>query len=306
MPPDIPAWLIIHPEVSRALDNQRPVVALESTVITHGLPRPQNLELARSMEAEIRTAGAIPATAAVLRGEARLGLSTEELETLSRDDHAVKVSRRDFGAVCARGLSGGTTVAGTMILAHAAGVPVFATGGVGGIHRGDGFDVSADLPELGNTPVAVVCAGIKSILDLPRTLERLETDGVPVIGWKTDQFPAFFSRESGLQLEIHVDDAADAAQVLRAQWELGLKAGALICVPCPPEDALPLGFVETAILQAEAEAERQHVRGKALTPFLLARLAELTDGATLRANLSLLRNNARVAAEIACALAANR
>ncbi|MBN2554732.1 MAG: pseudouridine-5'-phosphate glycosidase [Anaerolineales bacterium] len=306
MPSNIPTWLTLHPEVSRALASQRPVVALESTVITHGLPRPQNLELARSMEAEIRSSGATPATAAVLRGRARLGLSAEELESLSNDEFAVKISRRDFGAVCARGLSGGTTVAGTMILAHAAGVPVFATGGIGGIHRGDGFDVSADLPELGCTPIAVVCAGIKSILDLPHTLERLETDGVPVIGWKTDQFPAFFSRESGLQLDMHVDDAFDAAEVLRAQWELGLKAGALICVPCPAEDALPMDFVETAILQAEAEAERQHIRGKALTPFLLAKLAELTDGATLRANLSLLLNNARVAADIACALAEQR
>lgn len=302
MPHRTPPWLHLHPDVARALTENQPVVALESTVITHGLPRPQNLDLARQMEAEVRRAGAVPATAAVFHGDVFLGLRDEQLEELANDETAVKVSRRDFGAVCARKQNGGTTVAGTMLVAHAAGVRVFATGGIGGIHRGDGFDVSADLPELSRTGVAVVCAGAKSILDLPRTLERLETDGVPVLGWQSQHFPAFFSRESGLMLETMVSDAEEAAVLLQAHWRMGMPGGALITVPCPAEDALQLEDVDRALQAAEKEAAKHHIHGKRLTPFLLTRLAELTHGATLKANLSLLRNNARVAAAIAAAL----
>jgi len=302
MPHTSPPWLHLHPDVALALAENRPVVALESTVITHGLPRPKNLELARQMEAEVRAHGAVPATAAIIHGDIFLGLTDEQLEGLADDEHAVKVSRRDFGAVCARQQNGGTTVAGTMIVAHAAGVRVFATGGIGGIHRGDGFDVSADLPELGRSAVAVVCAGAKSILDLPRTLERLETDGVPVLGWQSRHFPAFFSRESGLMLETMLADAEEAAALLHAHWRIGLRSGALITVPCPAEDALPLDQVDAALLAAEEEASQQNIHGKRLTPFLLTRLSELTGGATLKANLSLLRNNARIAADIAASL----
>jgi len=295
-------WLNIHPDVQQALTSRRPVVALESAVITHGLPRPVNLDLAQAMEADIREVGAVPATVAVLDGNVHLGLTSLQLQRLANENNVVKVSRRDFGHVRAAGLSGGTTVAGTMLVAHAAGVRVFATGGIGGIHHGDGFDVSADLPELAHTPVAVVCAGAKSILDLPRTLERLETDGVPVIGWQTDDLPAFFSRTSGLRLEIRVEDPVDAAALLRAHWETVGNTGALICVPCPESDSLPLESVQTWIDRAEAESVARGIQGKRITPFLLQQLGLLSDGATLHANLALLRNNARIAAHIAAEL----
>jgi len=297
-------WLTIHPDVEKTLAHNGPVVALESAVITHGLPRPANLHLAQDMENVIRTTGAVPATVAVLKGQVHLGLTADQLEELAYDESAVKVSRRDLGAVRAGRLSGGTTVAGTMLVAHAAGVRVFATGGIGGIHRGDGFDVSADLPELGQTPVAVVCAGAKSILDLPRTLERLETDGVPVMGWESDILPAFFSRDSGLKLEIRVNSADEAAAIVHAQWEMGLSNGALVCVPCPEEDALPFATIQALLQQAEEEADASGIKGKQITPFLLQRLADLSEGATLRANLALLRNNARVASQLAIRLAA--
>ncbi|MCJ7511369.1 MAG: pseudouridine-5'-phosphate glycosidase [Anaerolineales bacterium] len=299
---DIPTWLQVAPEVLAALRSGRPVVALETTVITHGLPRPVNLELARRLEHEVRAAGAVPATAAVLAGQPRLGLSAEDLEHLALNEQAVKVSRRDLGSARALGLTGGTTVSATMILAHAAGVQVFATGGIGGVHRGDMGDVSADLPELARTPVAVVCSGAKSILDLPRTLEWLETAGVPVIGFATQDFPAFFARESGLPVSLRVDDAPQAAAVLRAHWGLGMQSGVVIGVPCPEEAAVSEMAVELAIEAALSQAADQHVQGKELTPFLLARLAEATEGATLRANLALLKNNARVAGQIARAL----
>jgi len=298
----MPDWLELLPEVASALAAHRPVVALESTVITHGLPRPLNLDLARQMEAEVRQAGAIPATAALFNGRLRLGLSDDELEALASASAVEKVNRRDLGPAAAAAKTGGTTVSATMFIAHAAGVQVFATGGIGGVHRGDSGDVSADLPELARTPVAVVCAGAKSILDLPRTLEWLETAGVPVLGFGTDEFPAFFSRESGLRVSARVDSPEQAARVLQAHWGIGLVSGALVCVPCPESDALPAASVEEALGRAMESAEAAGVRGKELTPFLLAGLSEISGGATLRANLALLRQNARVAAQIAAAL----
>jgi pseudouridine-5'-phosphate glycosidase len=299
MPTESPPWLHVHPEVASALASGRPVVALESTVITHGLPEPVNLELARRLEGEVRAAGAVPATVAVIDGRVCLGVTTDELERLALSRKLMKISRRDFGTALAQRATGGTTVAATMIAAHAGGIRVFATGGIGGVHRGQAGDVSADLPELARTPVIVVCAGAKAILDLPRTLEWLETAGVPVVGWGTDEFPAFFTRSSGLRLSARVNNAVEAAALIRAQWSLGLRSGVLVCVPCPEDVAVPAEAVEPVLRTALQQAEAQGVRGKEVTPFLLGRLAELTGGDTLRANLALLRNNARVAAELA-------
>ena len=298
----IPQWLKLHPNVAQALLDGEPIVALESTVITHGLPKPINLDLARSMEGEIRDAGAVPATVALYRGEIRMGLSPDELEHLSLAEDSIKVSRRDLGAAVSKGLSGGTTVAATMYIAHAAGVSVFATGGIGGVHRGTSGDISADLPELARTPVAVVCAGVKSILDLPRTIEWLETAGIPVMGLGTDTFPAFFSRESDLPVSVRVDTVGEAAKLIRTHWRIGLESGLLLCVPCPEEAALTTREVERSLKEAEEKAQDQGVTGKELTPFLLTRLSELTKGGTLQANLALLKNNAKVAAGIAKAL----
>ena len=302
MKASLPAWLQVHPEIRAALENRRPVVALESAVITHGLPRPINLELARRMEAEVRKAGGVPAITAVLGGVIRLGLTADELEAYALDLGAVKVSRRDLAPARTGGLSGGTTVSAAVFIAAAAGVRILATGGIGGVHRGQSGDVSADLPELSRTPVGVVCSGAKSILDLPRTLEGLETGAVLVVGYQTSEFPAFYVQGSGLTVGTRVDSPPEAAQLLRSHWELGAGSGVLICVPCPESDALPKGEVEQALSLAEQEAETQGVRGPALSPFLLNRLAELTSGRALKANLALLRNNARVAAEIAVAL----
>ncbi|HLC01824.1 MAG TPA: pseudouridine-5'-phosphate glycosidase [Anaerolineales bacterium] len=299
----LPAWIRAAAPVAADLRAGKAVVALESTVITHGLPRPVNLEIARQMESQVSAAGARPATVAVLDGQICLGLTPEELERLALSPSARKLNRRDLGAARAKGESGGTTVSATMYVAHGAGIRVFATGGIGGVHPGAGGDVSADLTELAQTAVAVVCSGAKAILDLPRTLEWLETAGVPVIGWRTDEFPAFFSRESGLSVSTRADTPAQAAAILRSHWELGSKAGALVCVACPEEEAVPRSRVEAAVSQALAIAESVGVTGKDLTPFLLARVAELSGDATLRANLALLRHNARVAAEIALALA---
>jgi pseudouridine-5'-phosphate glycosidase len=299
----IPDWLEVEPEIRRALDWGGPVVALESTVLTHGLPRPINLELARRMEGEVRRAGALPATAAVLHGKLRLGLKPEELQALAMQEGTLKVSLRDLGAARVSGASGGTTVAATMYLAQAAGVQVFATGGIGGVHRGGTGDVSADLPALAEMQVAVVCAGAKAILDLPRTLEWLETAGIPVIGLGTDEFPAFYSRESGLAVSARAEDAAGAALLLRQHWDLGLPGGILVCVPCPADEAVEPQAIARALEQAEREAGEAGVRGPRLTPYLLARIVELTEGQALRANLALLQQNAHAAAEIAVALA---
>ena len=280
-----------------------PRVALESTVIAHGLPYPHNLRLARRMEARVREAGAEPATVAILHGELRAGLTDPELHYLATAANIRKVSRRDLPIVVAQKADGATTVASTMFIAHRFGIEVFATGGVGGVHRGTVFDISADLPELAQTPVTVVCAGVKAILDLPATLEWLETHGVTVIGFGTDEFPAFYSRQSGLPVDVRADSAAEVAALIRARRQLGMQSGLLVCVPIPLEAELPAPLVEPAIQQALREAEQREIRGKAISPFLLARVSELTGEASLRANMALLENNAQVAAQIAVALA---
>lgn len=289
----------ILPEVQQALRDGRAVVALESTLITHGLPQPVNLHVAQKLEQVVCDAGAIPATIAILDGTLHIGLDADQLSTLARATNVRKVSRRDLPIVVAHKLNGATTVAATMWIAAQAGIRVFATGGIGGVHRGQPFDVSADLPELAQTSVAVVCAGAKAILDLPLTLEWLETHGVPVLGWQCDEFPAFYSRSSGLPLDARVDDAQQAAAIIDAKWKMGLAGGVLIGVPVPEALALDTVASENAIKEALRIAEAESIRGKALTPFLLARVSEITGGESQRANIALLENNARVAAEIA-------
>jgi pseudouridine-5'-phosphate glycosidase len=296
--------LIIHPEVQAALDTEQPVVALESTLITHGLPHPKNLDVALALEAVVREAGAVPATIAILSGQITVGLTDEQLVYLAKAENVRKCSRRDLPIAVGQGEDGATTVAGTMIVAHMAGIRVFATGGIGGVHRGHPFDVSADLLELGRTPVTVVCAGAKAILDLPLTLEVLETQGVPVIGYGTEEFPAFYRRSSGLPVDVRCDTPQEVAAVVRARDDLNLLGGTLVTVPVPPEDELSAAEAEVAIATALAEAEAQGIKGKAVTPFLLARVSELTGEASLRANMALLLNNARVASAIAVALGA--
>lgn len=289
--------------VSSKLKNfSSPLLALESTVITHGLPRPQNLELARAMEAEVRRNGATPATIAVLDGKIRVGLSDEELVRLAEAESPLKISRRDFAAAIAKKASGGTTVAGTMFAAHKAGIRVFATGGIGGVHKESRFDVSTDMQALADTPMIVVCAGAKSILDLPATLETLETLSVPVIGYGTDEFPAFFSRSSGLPVSARLDSPQEVAAFAKAHWEIGMKSAVLVCQPIPIEDEIPREEIDPIEEQASREALEQGITGQRLTPFLLQRVNELTAGRSLRANLSLLLNNARLAAQIAKAL----
>jgi len=297
--------LIFHPKVKAALAEGRPVVALESTLITHGLAYPTNLEVARAMEGTVREEGAVPATIAILGGKITVGLADDELEYLGRRPRQAvrKCSRRDLPIAVGRGEDAATTVAGTMVVAHKAGIEVFATGGIGGVHRGHPFDVSADLIELGRTPVTVVCSGAKSILDLPLTLEVLETQGVPVVGYGTDTLPAFYSRSSGLPVDVRVEGAEDVAAIVRARRALGLAHATLVTVPVPIEEALPREEAEAAIEEAIRQADAAGIAGKAVTPFVLARVAELTAGRSQRANVALLVNNARVAARIACALA---
>lgn len=294
--------VVIAPAVRRALDAGGAVVALESTVISHGLPYPTNLETAQRCEAAIRDEGATPATVGIIGGVLTVGLSEDQLQVLAQAEGVRKVSRRDFGIALARGEHGATTVAGTMIAAHMAGIRVFATGGIGGVHRGDAGDISADLPELAQTPVAVVCAGAKSILDLPRTLEWLETAGVPVIGWQTETFPAFYAVSSELPVDVRVETAQEAAAIVQAQWSAGLRGGALIAVPPPGDLALPDDEMEAAIAQALADEEREGVTGKHITPYLLAKVAEITGGRSMAVNLALLEQNARIAARIAKAM----
>lgn len=283
-----------------------PAVALESTVISHGLPYPQNLSLAQEMEEIVRRGGAEPRTVAILRGELVAGLSHAQLHHLATAAGVRKVSRRDLPIVIARRQDGATTVATTMWVAHHFGIQVFATGGIGGVHRGaDGessSDISADLQELAQTPVIVVCAGAKAILDLPRTLEYLETHGVTVIGWGTDEFPAFYSRSSGLPVDVRCDSAQEVVAIWHAKQKLGLPGGLLVTVPVPAAEEIPAAEIEPVILQAVAEAGQGGLRSAEVTPFLLSRIAELSGARSLRANLALLKNNARVAAEIAVAL----
>ncbi|XP_039427564.1 pseudouridine-metabolizing bifunctional protein C1861.05-like isoform X3 [Corvus cornix cornix] len=299
------AYVRIHPSVQEALVEGRPVVALESTIITHGMAYPLNLSMAREVEEIVRTNGAVPATVGILRGQIHVGLTDEELEFLASSKNAVKVSRRDFPFVLSQGLSGGTTVSGTMIAAHKAGIPVFVTGGIGGVHR-DGentLDVSADLTELGRTPVAVISAGAKSILDIGRTLEYLETQGVCVAAFgESREFPAFFSRQSGFQAPYQVRDEEEAAKLIDSALGLGLSSGVLIAVPCPQERAAEGQAIEEAIQQALSQARSKGITGKEVTPFLLQKLTQLTDGKSLDSNLALIQNNARVGSCIAVAL----
>jgi pseudouridine-5'-phosphate glycosidase len=297
--------LHVADEVQDALAAGRAVVALESTIITHGMPWPQNAETARAVEAVVREYRAVPATIAVLDGVLRIGLAPTELEALASRKDVAKASRRDLPIVAARGGSAGTTVAATMFLAARAGIPVFATGGIGGVHRGAeaSFDISADLLELGRSPVAVVCAGAKSILDIPKTLEVLETQGVAVIGYGTGAFPAFFARTSGSAVEHRCDTPEELAAIIAAQRRLGVLGGLLIANPLPQAAALPEAEIEAVISRAVAEADACGIAGKALTPFLLSRLVELTGGSSLAANIALIRNNAALAAQVAVALA---
>lgn len=293
----------IDSAIQQAIDAGQPVVALESALITHGFAYPANRDITRRMAEAIRAEGAVPAVIGIWRGAVCVGLSDAQVETLAADATAFKVSVRDLPLTGARGVHGGTTVATTALLAHRAGIRVFATGGIGGVHRGHPEDISSDLPVLASTPLIVVCAGAKSILDLPRTLEYLETWGVPVLGWQTDEFPAFYSRTSGLAVDQRVDSAAQVVDVFQAQRALRLAQGLLVAAPIPAVDEIPAAEIEPLIAQAVAEADAQGITGKAITPFILARMVALSNARTKHANESLLVNNARIAAQIAGAAA---
>ena len=306
MQPSLNPYLDLHPDVAAALRRGAPVVALESTIISHGMPWPQNVETALRVQAEVQRHGAVAATVAVIDGRLKAGLTQAQIETLGRGGAAVpKLSRRDLGLALAEGGSGATTVATTMIVAAQAGIRLFATGGIGGVHRGaeTSFDISADLQELARTPVAVVCAGAKAILDLRLTLEYLETHGVPVVGYGTDELPAFYSRRSGLPVDRRLDTPHAVAALLRAQWGAGLGGGVVVANPIAAEYELPRERMELIIAQALQDAQRRGVQGKDVTPFLLGRVVELSDGASLVANIELVLANARLAAQIAVALA---
>ena len=294
--------IIKSSDVKRAMSISLSVVALESTVLTHGLPRPQNLQLARDMERAIREEGATPATIGFLDGYLHIGLTEAELERLANEPDPFKVGPRDFAVFSIYEANGGTTVAGTMFACKHANIKVFATGGIGGVHRESSFDISADLQALATIPMIVVCAGAKAILDLPATLEYLETMSVPVVGYGTDEFPAFYSRESGLDVTINLDTPQDVVEFAKAHWNMGLQSAVLVANPIPIEDAIPASEMEPIIEKASKEAKEKKVHGKELTPFLLQRISELTKGKSMAANLSLLRNNARLAARIAHAL----
>jgi pseudouridine-5'-phosphate glycosidase len=286
-----------------SLRSDLPLVALESTVITHGLPRPQNLELARDMERVVRANGAIPATIAVLDGEIHIGLTDAELERLANEANIRKISRRDFASAILKKECGGTTVAGTMYAASKTGIKVFATGGIGGVHAVETLDISTDLQALADTPMIVVCAGAKAILDLPATLEYLETMAVPVIGYGTDEFPAFYSIQSGLPVSLRLDTPQEVVSYAKTHWDLGMKSAVLVCQPLPAEEEIPQERIIGFIRQAREDASTKGIHGQPLTPFLLGRLSELTGGVSLKANLALLKNNAKLAAQIALAWA---
>jgi pseudouridylate synthase len=293
-------------EIARALQTNIPIVALESTVITHGLPHPKNIQLARDMESAIRNEGATPATVALINGKIRIGLTDEELVRLAEAKSPLKVSLRDFATAIVKKASGGTTVAGTMLAAHQVGIKVFATGGIGGVHKESAFDISTDLRALAEIPMIVVCAGAKAILDLPATLEYLETMGVPVVGYQTDKFPEFYSRDGNLDVSVRLDSPKEIAEFAQAHWSLGLHSALLVTNPIPVTDAIPKSEMEPIINQASKEAKDKKIHGQALTPFLLQRISELTNERSLRANLALLLNNARLAAQIAKAMANNQ
>ncbi len=298
-------FLDIHPEVAQALAEGKPVVALESTIISHGMPYPQNVETALAVENIIRENGAVPATIAIIGGRLKAGLSAEEIEYFGKKGTAIhKASRRDLAVLCARGEDGATTVATTMIIDHMAGIKIFATGGIGGVHRGaeTTMDISADLEELAQTPVMVVCAGAKSILDLGLTLEYLETKGVPVIGYGTKELPAFYTRQSGFSVDYRMDTPGDLAAAFAAQQTMGLQGGMLVTNPIPEEFAMPKAVIDEAIDQAIGECNEKGIHGKETTPFLLARVAEITGGNSLASNIRLVFNNAALAAKTAAEL----
>lgn len=295
--------LTFNKEVREALDNGGPVVALESTVIAHGLPYPQNVETALKLEQIVRKNGAVPATIAVFDGEFHAGLNQEQIEFLATEKNIRKISRRDLPVAAARKLNCATTVATTSFIAHAAGIKVFATGGIGGVHRGDGWDVSADLPELAGTPIVIVCSGAKIVLDLPATREWLETHGITVLGWQCGEMPAFYSRKSGLEVDETVETAGEAAEIAVSRDRLGLKSAVLVTVPVPPEFEIAHDELENILARSLRLAGEMKVTGKEITPFLLSEMSKESGGRTLAANIALLENNARVAAEIARCLA---
>ena len=299
MDPKVKPYLQVSQEVAKAQSRGLPIVALESTVITHGLPYPENIQLAQDMEKEVREAGAIPATIAVIDGYFHIGLDIAQLEYLASARQLSKASPRDFSRLILNEGSGGTTVAGTIFLANAAGIKVFATGGIGGVHRQPPHDVSADLPQLASTPVIVVCAGAKAILDLPATVEYLETHGVPVVGYQTNEFPAFYSARSRLGTSHRADEPLEVVELARMHWGLGMESALLVTAPPPPEVAMPEDEMRQAVKEALKDAKQERVRGQRVTPFLLQRMAELTGEDSLRANLGLLRNNATIAGQIA-------
>jgi len=292
-------FIRLSPEVAQAQAMGTPIVALESTVITHGLPYPENIQLAQDMENEVRHGGAIPATIAILEGMVHVGLNIEQLEHLASAKDLHKASPRDFSRMIVNEESGGTTVAGSIYVAHAVGIRVFATGGIGGIHRQPAGDISADLPQLAKTPMIIVCAGAKAILDLPATLEYLETHAVPVVGYQTSEFPAFYSARSRLPTSSRADSPEEVVELAHTHWQLGMTSALLVTVPPPPEVAMPEEEMRQAVKQALQDAKNERVRGQRVTPYLLQRVSELTGNASLLANLGLLRNNAGIAAQIA-------
>lgn len=298
-------YLDINPEVAKALEEGRPVVALESTIISHGMPYPRNVETALNVEKIIRDNGAIPATIAILKGKLKVGLTPEEIDYLGKTPGVIKTSRRDIPFIVSKGVDGATTVASTMIIAALAGIKVFATGGIGGVHRGaqQTFDISADLEELSQTDVAVVCAGAKSILDIGLTLEYLETNGVPVIGFGTNELPAFYTTKSGFGVDYRVDTAEELAKALKAKWDLGLQGGAVVANPIPEQYAMDFDTITNAIESALKELDEKGIKGKESTPFLLAKVKELTGGSSLESNIQLVYNNAKVGAQLAVELA---
>ena len=294
-------YLDFHPDVENALKNNLPIVALESTIISHGMPYPKNIETALMVEEAVRSNNAVPATIAIIKGRLKIGLTEKEIEFLATNDEIKKISRRDLAVAVSQKLSGSTTVASTMIIANLANIAVFATGGIGGVHRGaeTTLDISADLDELSRTNVCVVCAGVKSILNIGLTLEYLETKGVPIIGYKTSEMPAFYSTKSGFNVDYRIDAADDIADILKTKWDLSINGGVLVTNPIPVADELELSVMNEAINQAIIEAENEKITGKKITPYLLSKVNEITKGKSLNANIKLIKNNANLAAKIA-------
>ena len=295
------SYLDVHPEVENALNSKQPIVALESTIISHGMPYPENIETALMVEDTVRANNAIPATIAIIKGRLKVGLTKKEIEFLATNDEVRKISRRDHAITVSQKLSGSTTVASTMIIAHLAKIAVFATGGIGGVHRGaeKTLDISADLEELSKTNVCVVCAGAKSILDIGLTLEYLETKGVPIIGYKTSDLPAFYSSKSGFNVDYRVDSAFDISEILKTKWSLSINGGVLVTNPIPKTFELELAMMNEAINKAIIEAEKEKITGKEITPYLLSKVNEITQGKSLNANIKLIQNNAVLASKIA-------